>query len=327
MMAAQMSSLVGGTFLLVWLTRLIDDRGVGNGFSVIIAAFAAKPLIDAFLWSVPHRVEAGDRILVPLGAAVVVVAAVSRLASGRPLRPQAAKAAPVELPTPSSGIQPGLAAFWLVGLPVALTKWGFDIFPDALLSGELLQRGLAVGLTAPLCLLFAWLFNRPRAVAEALLRAGASDTPAVRDAVRAAFARSLAWSLVVCWALMGVSWFLWDAQLHVDIVLLTVFACVATDVVDEIRFRRRNSALVRIWPVHRLYLLPIMLKALEAAEIPAFARGRCHRTLLNFVAPWVPVDILVPVDRASRAEAILGALAGAPAPAEIAPPPAQPLPI
>ena len=79
--------------------------------------------------------------------------------------------------------------------------------------------------------------------------------------------------------------------------------------------------------MHRLYLLPIMLKALEAEGIPAFARGRRNRTLWNFFAPWVPVDILVPVDRASRAEAILGPLAGSPAPAEIAPPPAASLPI
>jgi hypothetical protein len=99
------------------------------------------------------------------------------------------------------------------------------------------------------------------------------------------------------------------------------------DVADEVRFRGQNGALARVWPVHRLYLLPVMLKALETAGIPAFARARRNRTLWNFFAPWYPVDILVPVDRASRAEAILGALAGAPAPAEIAPPPAQPLPI
>jgi hypothetical protein len=47
------------------------------------------------------------------------------------------------------------------------------------------------------------------------------------------------------------------------------------------------------------------LKALETAGIPAFARGRRYRTLWNFVAPFVPVDILVPAAHAGAAEAIV----------------------
>ena len=37
--AAQMVSMVAGTFLLYWLTRVIDRYGAGNGFAVIIVGF------------------------------------------------------------------------------------------------------------------------------------------------------------------------------------------------------------------------------------------------------------------------------------------------
>ena len=53
-----------------------------------------------------------------------------------------------------------------------------------------------------------------------------------------------------------------------------------------------------------------MLKALSAAGIPAFPRGRRHRTLWNFFAPFVPVEILVPIEHAPRAEALLVPFAG-----------------
>jgi preprotein translocase subunit SecY len=321
MMAAQMLSLTGGVFLLYWLARVIDSRGVGNGLSVMIAAFAAGPTVVDFVALVGRRVQAGDRLLLPLGLVVAAVAAVTRLAGGRPLRRRAETVGAVELPTPSSSVQPAPTSVWLVGLPAALANLGINLFPHAFVSAG---SGVMIALAAPLCLLFAWLFNRPRAVAEALMRAGATDGAAVRAGVRVAFVRSLVWSLAVCWGLMAVTWVCLDAGLHVNLIGLVVIACVVADVADEVRFRRGHGALARAWPVHRLYLLPIMLKALAAAGIPGFARARRHRTLWNFMAPWLPVDILVPADQAGRAEAILRPLA---VPAGIAPEPPPALPI
>jgi hypothetical protein len=63
--------------------------------------------------------------------------------------------------------------------------------------------------------------------------------------------------------------------------------------------------------VHRLYGLPLLLKALAAAEIPAFARARRYRTLGNFFVPFAPVDILVPAEHAAAAETILRVRVGA----------------
>ena len=104
---------------------------------------------------------------------------------------------------------------------------------------------------------------------------------------------------------MAVEWFCADADLAISVISLAVIACVVVDVAAEIGFRYRHGALIPLLPVHRLFMLPVLLKALETAGIPAFARGRRYRTLWNCVAPFVPVDILVPAAHAGAAEAIV----------------------
>ena len=326
MMAAQILTVAGGTFLLYALTRVIDGVGAGNGFSVMIVAFMAGPTVDAAIVSAQQRSQAGDRILWPLAIAAVAVAAVTRLAGGGPLRPHASAPKAVELPTPSSGLQPVVASYALLQMPKQLSVLGINLLPPAIESEIWLRRGAEAVAAAALCLLFAWLFNRPPAVAAAWERAGGpnADGAPASDAVGVAFARSLAGSLAVCWGLMGVQWICADAALTVQLLNLVVIACVALDIAEELRFRLRNGALARVWPGHRLYVLPFMLKALEAEGIPAFTRCRRHRTLWNFLTPYLPVEILVPVAHAIRAEAILRPLSGVPA--EIAQASPAPLP-
>jgi len=310
-MTALVLSLTAGTFLLLWLTRLIDRYGAGSGFSVMIVAFLALPTGDALVTAVRHCLENGDRILMPLGLAAVVVAAVTRLAGGRRLRSQAAPPGPHALPTPSSGLHPVVASVSALSIPLSLTSFGIELFPPELSEDTWMRRSVQVALIGGICVLEAWLFNRPRRVADAWRQASGAgtDDAQLRDRVRSAFARGLAWSLAVCWALAAADWLCAEAKLVFSVVNLTVIACVVMDVAGELRFRSRHGALAPVWPVHRLYILSGMLQALEAAGIPAYARARRHRTLWSFLMPYVPVDILVPMAFAQRAEEILLPLA------------------
>ena len=63
--------------------------------------------------------------------------------------------------------------------------------------------------------------------------------------------------------------------------------------------------LVPAWPLHRMYRLDPALLRLERAGIPAHAKSRYVRTLLQFFGPYAPVVLLVPRDRVTDAEAIL----------------------
>jgi hypothetical protein len=86
-----------------------------------------------------------------------------------------------------------------------------------------------------------------------------------------------------------------------------VVTAVILDLVAEWRFRRRHGALVPVWPLHRLYAVDPALDLLHAAGIPAHPRSVHARTLLQFFAPYLPVDLLVPEADAARARALLSA--------------------
>jgi len=108
---------------------------------------------------------------------------------------------------------------------------------------------------------------------------------------------------------------------------------IALDLFEEWGFRCSHGALLGVWPVHRVYAVQPALEALEAAGIPAFPRGLHHRTLLQFLGPYVPVTLLVPIDKVEEAERIVRArlVPELERPAEPnlaeAPPPSPPVPI
>lgn len=307
--AAQMVSLIAGTFLFFWLTRIIDRYGIGNGFAVMIVGLMVPSVVHDLYWFVFwHEFD----ILKPIGLAAVAVAAVTRLAGGRPLKPSAPPTGADRLPAPASSLSPVLDGSGIMALPSQIAAFAPFAIPAALTPGTTLNQAIEIGVVGALCLLMTWLFNRPRSLAQTWKRGGGPDpeSGSIDDRVRAAFARSLALALAICWGMTAIEWICADAHLKVTVVSLTMVACAVMDVVDEIRFRLRHGPLVPAWPVHRLFVLPVMLDALKAAEIPAFARARHVRTLWNFFAPYVPVDILVPADQLAPAETILRARSG-----------------
>lgn len=95
----------------------------------------------------------------------------------------------------------------------------------------------------------------------------------------------------------------------------TVFAvavvlAVASDGWGEIRARAGAPALVSVCALHRMYLVEPALRALSSAGIVAHARARRYRMLFHFFAPWTPVEVLVPPERAAEAEALCAHVAG-----------------
>jgi hypothetical protein len=263
------------------------------------------------LRSARMRLEMGQPILIPLVLVALAAAVITRLAGGRPLRVGGLALGAGRLPTPASGLQPIFASYAIVRLPDLLDRWGWWSAPAGLLSDKWTHRSLEAAATAAVCALFAWLFNQPEVVARAWRAAGVPQAGDARmpERIRAAFARALNLSVVVCWGLLAIEWTCADAGLVVSAVDVAWLCCVVADVAGELRFRSQQGAVVGVWPVHRVYVLRALLEALDAAGIPAFPRGRHHRTLWNFFAPFVPVDILVPVAHAERAEAILRPLA------------------
>jgi len=302
------STIVTGAMIAVGLARLLDARGIGCGFSVLLAAFAGEKAVEdlaKFLAEHPTDQDVLQSLATPLLAIVGLAGATawSRRLSGEPRQPT--------LPAPTSSVLPLTSAAFLVGIGPQLTIFGI-MLPNALQLGDKLAAQAA--LLAVLTAAGAWLFSRPTLVAPIWRRA--FDQEAV-DLAGRTFRRGLLLSLVYLGVLGAAFMAIARTRVVLDALVLLTILCVVLDVATEWRFRREHGAVVRVWPEHRLYAVGPALARLEVAGIPAFARALRHRTLLAFVGPYVPVELLVPAPRAAEASALVESILGSEEPAQL----------
>jgi len=252
-------TLVGGTALLLSLAWLVDQYGLGNGFSVLLGAAALQSLIPQEL---PDA-----KTLLKLGVAAALT---GLLLSWHRRRP-----APT-LRDPITGLVPLVMASSLFGLAVHLSALGIEVpLPSG--AGDWVLRGALVAVLAvPLALCFQW--GRPRAL------------------VWPALARALVWllALVVLVAMVGG-----------EVLQVVIVTAVALDLGFEHQARRAQPTLVAAWPLPSVAVIDDALAQLRAAGIDAFPRAAYHRALYQFLAPYLQLDLLVPLDRAEEAQNIL----------------------
>ena len=117
----------------------------------------------------------------------------------------------------------------------------------------------------------------------------------------------MARSAVYVLGLAMLGWFL-GRQLDLPssiLVPLVAVVAVVLDVVAEAAAIRRHGGLVAVWPEHRLYAVDGALAALERGGIPSLARSVHQRVLWHFFAPFIPIQIMVPRERAEEAGTLL----------------------
>jgi preprotein translocase subunit SecY len=167
-------TLVGGTCLLLALSWLIDEYGLGNGFSVLLAA-AAVPSALRLGMTVANGlaadvIAAQDVLTLVLEVGAIVLGTHWILTAHRRIQPQLPKPW-VALRHPTSGILPLVWAASLLLLPAQLGNLGsklgvaLTLAPGSvpfLIANAVLIVALAIGLSI--------LFN-PAGVAEQLRRA------------------------------------------------------------------------------------------------------------------------------------------------------------
>jgi hypothetical protein len=289
-------TLSAGTFVLVALAALVARRGLGNGFSVVILASTLPSLAKLGQIWVNPTLSARGRLLAPgvlaLTAAATVLVVVPgalarRLRRGPSLR------------LPSSGAVPlSLAASLLAlsqVLPIDLDALGVKALAPGTPLYTVAQAFLLAGGTAAL----SWLFNQPARVARVTGLAPAL----VRRLGSAAWVHSLLFLLFV-----ALAFTVGNVHAHVSLpsTLSWLAVCaIATDLAGEWRARHQHGDLVPVWPIHRVYAVDPALEALARAGIPALARGVGHRVLLQFVGPYIAIDVLVPPAHAAEAQRIL----------------------
>jgi hypothetical protein len=94
-----------------------------------------------------------------------------------------------------------------------------------------------------------------------------------------------------------------DVVWHAAGVLVGVAASV--DLVAEIRARARLGELTTLVSEQRIDAADALAARLRAAGIEVHLRALRHRTMLQWLGPYVPVEVMVPVAEEDAARAVL----------------------
>jgi preprotein translocase subunit SecY len=315
--------LVGSVVFLHGLTVLVDKRGLGNGYAVVLLGLAlssAIALVDQWVGAVSRgTVSLGNALIAVLGL-MAVTWAITRILRGQVPAVDRGTDHPAWLPLPTSGLAPVSIAAALVSLPATLGNLGMVPMADLarmLESASGFHALVSFVLCTLLAIALSWLFHQPRRVAAtwaALTGKGEAERAVVYGRValrtRDLLPVATAWSVALTVLTWAPSWLASSAlSLNVpEAGSLLLMVAVGLDLLDEVRMRREGTW-VPVWPLHRSYEVEPALAALSAAGIPARARGASARALLQFFGPYLPIELMVPPTRAAEARALLEAAA------------------
>jgi hypothetical protein len=293
-------TLVGASAILVVLARVVDQEGLGSGFSVVLLAeLAGRNFVT--LNNADHAVQAG---VLPSSAfvtgaflMVMLVAATLWLFSSSRLPMDESSPHPSLIGRPGCGIMPLWFAAAVLVFPARLPQAGVPFGPQ---SAGYAPSLLLLGISA--ALVYTYLFNQPGRIAKAW-RSLSPSPPEGIPRLKPVLVESVLFialaGFVDLWGLrLGRSYF----PSATDIILATALLC---DLAREWKTRDADETLTPVWEIHQVYAVAPAVRLLESAGIPAFGRGLRVRSLLQFFGPHVPIELLVPAEHAARARAFL----------------------
>ena len=280
-------TLIGGTCALVALAELLDRVAFGGGYSVLFAAFSL-PAVVALGQTLSHA--RSSQTTSAWGALLLTCGGTAFFLRWRPLDAEGRRSM---VPLPACGLLPinmtaAIVRALVAALALGLKRPDFTSDPYFTLA---LTAGLAMGL--------GFLFNRPSKVAA--FDTGASGRVLQATALSTGYVLALtALALFVARQFEGK-----PAFGAIGLVPLVLLVAVALDVIAEAGALRRHGELVGVWPEHRLYAVDSARRALDGAGIPSLARSAHQRVLWQFFGPLIPVQIMVPRERAEDASRLL----------------------
>jgi hypothetical protein len=299
------ASVVAATAWLAWLAGIASEHGLGNGYSTILAS-AALIGIGRELWLVADGAEiavdmsGGEMLILGAFGAAAAAALAIWLVTRRFVASATSDAEAPRIAAPVAGIAPFAWGIVISGVfaslgsmdiwvPYEWVEWLSTMPASTLLP-------IAIALTPAL----GWLLSRPGAITSARARMlGIAAAPAHRAWL---FAVAASAGLVVAIAAAALGMPMRAASL--DILAHAVVAVVVLDFVASWRAHRRAD-LVGVWPIHQFALADVAVEVLAKHGIAAHLRGRHHRALLHVFGPFVPIEVMVPADRAGEATALL----------------------
>jgi preprotein translocase subunit SecY len=304
------SSMVAAVFLSVGVALLIWRFGLGNGFAVLFGWLMLQAIPDGVVRQV-QEVQVGIRTPISvavwlLASGVIVVAAIQLLRTSARV-PASGEIVERTIHAPTCGWVPISWAASALLIPTTLANFGLpflESLSQRLVPGTLVYLGLNLALVIGFGIGFSQLFYRSDLVAG-LLSPGRGDARPLEEGIQKLLRRRTLITLGYLAGMIVASHFLAKSGITVDVTAMVVLAAVALDLRQEWGARRRGGGLVKVWELHRLYATAPVVDKLAERGITPLLRGLHFRSLFYFFAPYVPVDVMVPGDRADEARELM----------------------
>jgi hypothetical protein len=277
--------LVSGALVVWGLALLVDRRGLGGGFALLlVVAMGGRELAG-----VERRLQessiAPAQVAMLLGVYGILATATVWLLRSR-------RAEPVR--EPAAGVLPVLGASWL-----AATIWTLSLLAETWLRTSRLPPYFRPDGTP---------YVTFELVIAALLSIGVGFAlhrralPAAR--LKPAILRGVLFSVLL---LLAPAWVTLGSGLdRVPAAVAVVFAAALwEDFRREIAARRRDPTLASVWPVRTTAAATRALESLRSHGIAGFSRGEAMHAMLHVFGPFLPISILVSAARATGAKGIL----------------------
>lgn len=283
---AAWSAISAGPMLLAAVGAMMSARGLGNGFVWL--------LVFGWIWSLPAtwlgELPAGQWLASAVTVAVIAWL-VSRLAAWR-IR----SLGRATLPLPTSGITPVADAAGLVVVARSFSLLALSM-PHFLidLNGSAL-RNIAFGaaMLVGVTVLWSVVFARPGRYRELLAPSEPFDLPQwLRGVVLTGF-------LLLAIYAVGIVMRPFIVLPHLlESTTIALATMLAIDVHREWRARRAMPSATAVWALHD----PVLVEPARdrLADIPHFITMTNSRTLYWLFAPYVPMQVHVPAERALEA--------------------------
>ncbi len=299
-LAVFLPAMVGMTMAFAGVAALVRRYSFGTGLVVITCAGYLLHLVHTFVpmdtaWDRPGVATTPQIVLAIVALVMFSIIAVLLL------RLRISRIGEVPLRVPTSGHAPIYEAAGVIAIAMGLLEL-FSISPtwahDAYLWSVDLGRWIAFVLVAAFCVLWSWVFARPKVLAGFAERAKLA--PPSLEAWRAATLLSIAMLLAITSGYTALRAAPGAMTGTVEIVLL---AALALDILDDLRGRRGKT--VRAWSLHSAQHADLAGHVLDDAKIAFHLSGANVRTMLAWFGPFAPIDVHVRSEDVARTRELL----------------------
>ena len=310
---------MGGTFLCVWIARLVTQIGAGNGFLILMFYGTFKFILKNILYFVKdfRKIDhTSDQKVFYLFLFFILIYSIFFLwkfiqkAPRFPVKRNNGKLLWFEISPFPMSIQPGIWAIWMITMFTILLKYGSTLDDNFVMALQWMEEGwlemfLSFLLMIPISLLFFNLFYSENKIfglrVENLHLVIRKNEKLLDRQFWKAFIVLLIGTFLVC---VPTNFHYVKSELEILIYGIGLFAIVQ-DIWSQLLFCCKYGQGLELLEIDNVNLASYLKGLFQVEKIPCLVQSYTYRRLFFILGPLYKMRLMVPANEIDRARSIL----------------------